>query len=484
MSILGLPDSSVATSPAGADTRDWQVSYIANAVAADAVVAGIAAIVALSSRSGDAPLQPAYLIGSALFPLVWVAIVAGSRAYERRYMGVGTEEFRRVLHAGVALMAVVAFVSYATRAEIARGYVLVAIPLVIVLDLLARWALRIRLRRQRRAGQCLHRTIVVGAPWAVSDCVRQLRREKAHGLSVAGVCLPENAERPADLDPSVPVVGTFSTVAQAVRAVRADTVAVLSNTELSGAALRRLAWSLENSETDLVVGSGLIEVAGPRITVRPVAGLPLLHVERPRLSGAGKVTKAVYDRTVAAIVLVVLAPVMVAIGCWIWLADGGPPLFRQTRVGMNSRTFTIYKFRTMVVGAEQQRAGLLDCNDHDGVLFKMRHDPRITPVGRFLRRWSLDELPQLVNVLLGQMSLVGPRPPLPGEVAQYGDDVRRRLLVKPGVTGLWQVSGRSNLSWEDSVLIDLRYVENWSLPLDLHILWKTGRAVIRGVGAH
>jgi exopolysaccharide biosynthesis polyprenyl glycosylphosphotransferase len=260
-------------------------------------------------------------------------------------------------------------------------------------------------------------------------------------------------------------------------------VAVLSNAELSGAALRRLAWSLENSETDLVVGSGLIEVAGPRITVRPVAGLPLLHVERPRLSGAGKVTKAVYDRTVAAVVLVVLAPVMVAIGCWIWLADGGPPLFRQTRVGMNSRRFTIYKFRTMVVGAEQQRDGLLDRNDHDGVLFKMRHDPRITPVGRFLRRWSLDELPQLVNVLLGQMSLVGPRPPLPGEVAQYGDDVRRRLLVKPGLTGLWQVSGRANLSWEESVLIDLRYVENWSLPLDLHILWKTGRAVIRGVGA-
>ncbi|HEY9350384.1 MAG TPA: sugar transferase, partial [Acidothermales bacterium] len=352
MSILGLPDSSVATSPADADTRDWQVSYIANAVAADAVVAGIAAIVALSSRSGDAPLQPAYLIGSALFPLVWVAIVAANRAYERRYMGVGTEELRRVLHAGVALMAVVAFVSYATDAEIARGYVLVAIPLVIVLDLLARWALRIRLRRQRRAGQCLHRTIVVGAPWAVSDCVRQLRREKAHGLSVAGVCLPENAERPTDLDPSVPVVGTFSTVAQAVRTVRADTVAVLSNTELSGAALRRLAWSLENSETDLVVGSGLIEVAGPRITVRPVAGLPLLHVERPRLSGAGKVTKAVYDRTVAALVLVLLAPVMVAIGCWIWLSDGGPPLFRQTRVGMNSRRFTMYKFRTMVVGAD------------------------------------------------------------------------------------------------------------------------------------
>ena len=484
-SILGLPDAAAASAASPqAEVRDWQNSYVANAVAADAIVAGLAAIVALSSRTGEGTPPPMYLIGSALFPLLWVTIVAANRAYERRFLGVGTEEFRRVLHAGVALLAVVALASYATDAEIARGYVVIAIPLVTVLDLLARWLLRIRLRQQRRAGQCLHRTIIVGAPWAVSDCVRQLRRETAHGLTVAGVCLPENAERPRHLDPSVPVVGHFGNVAQAVAAVGADTVAVLSNADLSGPALRRLAWSLEYSGTDLVVGSGLIEVAGPRITVRPVAGLPLLHVERPRLSGAGRITKAIYDRAVALLLLIVLSPLLVGIACWIRLADGPPAVFRQTRVGLNGREFTLYKFRTMVVGAETQQSQLRNRNEHDGVLFKIRHDPRITPVGRVLRRWSIDELPQLVNVLLGQMSLVGPRPPLPDEVAQYGDDVRRRLLVKPGMTGLWQVSGRSSLSWEESVLIDLRYVENWSLPLDLHILWKTGRAVIRGVGAH
>jgi exopolysaccharide biosynthesis polyprenyl glycosylphosphotransferase len=484
MSVLGVRETAgIPRTAARSRLRDWQLSYIIAAVAADFTVASIAAVVALTGRFGESE-PPRYVIGSALFPVLWVIMVAANRAYEPRFTGVGTEEFRRVLHAGVALMAVIAFVSYATMAEVARGYVLIAIPLVIVLDLLARWVLRTALHRQRRAGNCLQRTIVVGAPWAVCDCVRQLRNESNHGLNVVGVCLPDGIERPADLDPSVPVVGTFGSVAWAVAAVDADTVTVLSNAELSGAALRRLAWSLEHSGTELVVGSGLIEVAGPRITVRPVAGLPLLHVERPRLSGVGRVTKAIYDRAFAVVALLLLAPLFLAICAWIRLHDNGPALFRQTRVGLNGKEFTLYKFRTMVVDAEARRLALLADNEHDGLLFKIRRDPRITAPGQVLRRWSLDELPQLLNILRGDMSLVGPRPPLPDEVALYGDDVRRRLLVKPGLTGLWQVSGRANLSWEDSVLLDLRYVENWSLPLDLHILWRTGRAVIRGVGAY
>jgi exopolysaccharide biosynthesis polyprenyl glycosylphosphotransferase len=484
MSILGVREATEIAAPVSRrTTAGWQTSYVVKAVTADLLAAGVAAVVALAVRFGGAE-PPRYVVGSALFPLLWITMVAANRAYEPRFTGVGTEEFRRILHAGVALMAVVAFVSYATKAEIARGYVVIAIPLATLLDLLARRALRNWLYRQRRAGQCLQRTIVVGAPWAVSDCVRQLRNESNHGLHVVGVCLPDGVERPKALDPAVPVVGNFSTVAQAVSSVEADTVTVLSNAELSGTFLRRLAWSLERTGTELVVGSGLIEVAGPRITVRPVAGLPLLHVERPRLSGAGRVTKAVYDRAFAAIALLMLAPVFLAICAWIRLYDGGPAFFRQTRIGLNGREFTLFKFRTMVVDAEKRRLDLLAENEHDGVLFKIRQDPRITPPGRVLRRWSLDELPQLINILQGHMSLVGPRPPLPDEVALYGDDVRRRLLVKPGLTGLWQVSGRANLSWEDSVMLDLRYVENWSLPLDLHILWRTGRAVIRGVGAY
>lgn len=225
-----------------------------------------------------------------------------------------------------------------------------------------------------------------------------------------------------------------------------------------------------------------MDVAGPRTMIRPAAGLPLLHVEHPELGGARKLVKNVFDRLVAAALLVLLAPLLVGLAVAVRVTSPGPALFRQTRVGRDGKLFTILKFRTMRRGSEQQKITLV--SDRDGVLFKIRNDPRVTPLGTRMRRTSLDELPQLINVVRGHMSLVGPRPPLPEEVARYGDDVRRRLLVRPGMTGLWQVSGRSDLSWEESVRLDLRYVENWSLTLDLQILWKTWSAVARGQGAY
>ena len=182
--------------------------------------------------------------------------------------------------------------------------------------------------------------------------------------------------------------------------------------------------------------------------------------------------------------LLALSPLMLAIAFAIRLSDKGPVLFTQTRVGKDGRTFKIYKFRTMVVDAEARLAELRQKNEFDGVLFKIRSDPRITAVGARLRKWSLDELPQLFNVLLGEMSLVGPRPALPDEAARYADHVRRRLVVKPGLTGMWQVNGRSDLSWDETVRLDLRYVENWSLALDLQILWKTIAVIFRGSGAY
>jgi exopolysaccharide biosynthesis polyprenyl glycosylphosphotransferase len=253
---------------------------------------------------------------------------------------------------------------------------------------------------------------------------------------------------------------------------------------MDGVKLRRLAWELEKTGTDLCVAPALLDVAGPRTTVRPTAGLTLLHVDHPQLSGPRQVLKDLIDRCVAAVALLLLSPLMLAIAVSIRLSDRGPALFRQTRVGKDGATFSMYKFRTMVVDAEQRLAGLRELNEFDGVLFKMRRDPRITKIGARLRKWSLDELPQLFNVLLGDMSLVGPRPPLPDEAARYADHVRRRLVVKPGLTGLWQVSGRSDLSWDESVRLDLRYVENWSLALDLQILWKTIAVALRGSGAY
>jgi exopolysaccharide biosynthesis polyprenyl glycosylphosphotransferase len=254
---------------------------------------------------------------------------------------------------------------------------------------------------------------------------------------------------------------------------------------MGGPALRRLAWDLEGTGVDLVVSPGLVEVAGPRLHIRPLCGLPLLHVEQPELSGFRHLVKAALDRFGSLFGLVVLSPFLLVVALVVRTSTPGPVLFTQLRVGKDGREFRIWKFRTMHVDAEQRRAEVAADNVHgDEVLFKIPRDPRVTPVGRWLRRFSLDELPQLANVLLGQMSLVGPRPPLPSEVARYGHGVHRRLLVKPGLTGLWQIRGRSDLSWDESIRLDLRYVENWSLALDLMIIWKTFAAVLGGRGAY
>ena len=235
----------------------------------------------------------------------------------------------------------------------------------------------------------------------------------------------------------------------------------------------RLGWALEGTDIDLVVAPGIMDVAGPRVLTRPVQGLPLIHVEAPSFSGPTRVLKNALDRVGAAIAVLVFAPVLLAVAVAVKREDDGPVIFRQERVGRDGRTFGMFKFRSMVAGAEGQLPELLDANEAAGPLFKLRADPRVTRVGAFIRRYSLDELPQLFNVLRGEMSLVGPRPPLPREVALYEQAAQRRLLVKPGMTGLWQISGRSDLSWEESVRLDLYYVENWTPVLDLMIMWRT-----------
>ncbi|HET9518981.1 MAG TPA: sugar transferase, partial [Actinoplanes sp.] len=381
---------------------------------------------------------------------------------------------------GVSLIAGVAVASYALELDLARSYVLAALPAAVAASVLLRFALRKRLHRSRANGKSLRRVIVVGHELAVVGITRQLKREAYHGLEVVGACLPPLH----DGNVGLPVYGTFDDVAEAVEAAAADTVLVLSCPELDGVVLRRLAWKLERDEVDLIVASALIDVAGARTTIRPVDGLPMLHVEHPRLHGGARLVKEVIDRIGALILIMLLGPVLAAVALSVRLTSRGPVLFRQVRVGRDGHEFRIFKFRSMYVDAEARLAELRHLNEHDGLLFKIRDDPRVTPVGRWLRRLSLDELPQLFNVVAGQMSLVGPRPPLPVEVAAYADDVRRRLAVKPGMTGLWQVSGRSDLPWEEAVRLDLRYVENWSLSLDLVILLRTMTAVVRSSGAY
>ncbi|WP_106241077.1 sugar transferase [Allonocardiopsis opalescens] len=461
--------------------------YVRRLVAADFCCGAVAGVFALDLRFADllAPFVLPYLLITVALPFVWVSAAALARCYEPRFLGLGSEEFRRVFSAGLLLTTAVAILAYATKTDLARGYVAVALPGMTLLTLAARFALRKRLHRLRRSGRCMRRVVAVGHRDAVRALLRQFRRERHHGMQVVAACLPAGQANPevGDID-GCPVLGDFGMVTEAVRRAGADTVAVLACPELDGTALRRLTWRLERTGTELCVAPALMEVAGPRTTIRPVAGLPLLHVEHPELAGARKLVKEVVDRIAAVAALALLAPLFAVIAVLVRAGSPGPAFFRQVRVGKDGRLFTLVKFRTMVVGAETLKAELAQRNEHDGVLFKIRRDPRITPVGGWLRRYSLDELPQLCNVALGHMSLVGPRPPLPEEVARYGDDVRRRLVVKPGLTGLWQVSGRSDLSWEESVRLDLRYVENWSLTLDLQILWKTWSAVARGSGAY
>ncbi|AGZ46195.1 sugar transferase [Actinoplanes friuliensis] len=460
----------------------WERRYVRTLVLCD-LLAGVAAgAVTFGLRFGDevTTYNRSYLLLSALLPVVLLAVLVVSRAYERRFLFVGTDEYQRVFRGGVGLIAGVAVVSYALDLDLARSYVLAALPTAIGTAVVLRFALRKRLHMSRARGESLRRVLVVGHELSVIGITRQLRREKYHGLEVVGACLPPNHDGVIDL----PVFGTFDNVANAVDLADADTVVVLSCPELDGAVLRRLAWRLERDEVDLVVASALIDVAGARTTIRPFDGLPMLHVDHPRLHGGARIVKDLVDRFGALALLILFGPLLLAVALCVRVTSRGPVLFRQVRVGRDGSEFRIFKFRSMYVDAEARLAELRHLNEYDGVLFKMRDDPRVTPVGRWLRRLSLDELPQLLNVLAGQMSLVGPRPPLPSEVAAYADDVRRRLAVKPGMTGLWQVSGRSDLPWEEAVRLDLRYVENWSLSLDLVILLRTMTAVVRSSGAY
>ncbi len=454
--------------------------------AIDALVPICCALIAYLLRFGPAEHgnNVRYLWGALVLPLVWLLGVATSRADETRYLASSTEEYRRVLHAGLGLIAAISVVSYTFDLQFARGYVVTALPLCVALAMVGRYLARRRLRAARAQGRFTQNVLVVGHEWPVLDLVEELRRHPDGGLNVIGACLPGGKGSRRMAAAGIPVVGDLSGVVTAVSNMPVDVLAVTTCVELGGPELRQVCWALENMDVDVVVAPGLIDVTGPRLHIRPVAGLPLLHLEKPEFSGGRRILKTAVDRLGAAAAIAILSPVMLVIAAAVRLTSPGPALFRQTRVGVRGEPFTVLKYRSMHIEAEGRLAALQHLNEHDGLLFKIRDDPRVTRVGRILRRYSLDELPQLINVLKGDMSLVGPRPPLPTEVALYPDDVRRRLLVKPGVTGLWQVSGRSDLSWEESVRLDLHYVENWSLVWDFGILWRTFYAVLRGSGAY
>jgi exopolysaccharide biosynthesis polyprenyl glycosylphosphotransferase len=480
--------------PASKRFTAWSRRYLMVVATADALVGGIAAAVP-ASISDTLSWGHRVALLCVVGVIAWPAAIALCRGYRRNRIGVGFDEPGAVMRAGMAvvvagalpagLMAVPtgtldptgALKLFALLKLVATGA-----PFAVLLSLLVRFFARKVLHLLQRRGRSLRHVVVVGSFGAAQQLSERIQREPDTGMKVIGVCLP-SSELPRPVVDGIPVLGSLSQVPEVVRDMGCDAVAVTSDDATRYSYLRELSWSLEGAGVELLVDPGLVEVAGPRMHIRPLMGFPLLHVEEPHFTGWRRLVKRGTDLVLTSVGLLIISPVMVGIALGIKLQDGGPVIFRQARIGRGGEPFTMLKFRSMVIDAEDRKLELMAHNEGKGGLFKLNHDPRVTRFGQFLRNFSLDELPQLLNVLSGSMSLVGPRPHLASELALMPTEASRRSLVTPGLTGLWQVSGRSDLEGNDAVRLDLRYVENWSFTLDLQILWKTLSAVLAKRGA-
>ncbi|MEU2989360.1 sugar transferase [Streptomyces griseoincarnatus] len=467
-------------------TADWEHRYRRNVITSDTVatavvVAGIGNFFGVRDAADWHEKWGILAFGTWLLVLGALAV---SRSWSPTVLGQGAEEFRRLGRSLFMATVVLALGGIALTSRNIKLWIFVAVPAIALVTMTMRYLLRLRLHRQRKEGRCLRPVLAAGNPDTVRDLIARTRKYPHLGWRVDAVCTTDGPVVDGGRLDDVPVVGRLADVADHVRRDGYRVVAVTSDPHWSPDRLQRLSWNLEGSDAEMVVAPVLMEVAGPRLHVDAVLGIPLLRVSMPAFTGGRRAVKGVVDRLGALILLVLSAPLMLLVALLVATDSRGGVFYRQRRVGKDGREFTILKYRTMIPDADRVRAALADRNEGAGPLFKMRRDPRVTRIGAVLRRYSLDELPQLFNVLTGSMSLVGPRPPLPEECASYGPDIRRRLKVKPGLTGLWQISGRSDLSWEEAVRLDLRYVEDWSLALDTVILWKTLRAVVQGQGAY
>ncbi|MBV5245387.1 sugar transferase [Mycolicibacterium sp. PAM1] len=481
--------------PMPAKVPPWQRGYARRLIATDVIGIVLAVGLAQLVRFGGANesmtglRQIDYTMVSIVIAVCWMSALTINHSRSPRIIGSGAEEYRRVWLGTLSVFGGVAIVSMLFKLEVARGYLMIALPVGILTLVSLRWASRrVVVQMRRKHGRCITRVLVVGSAPAVRDLTTSLAREPGSEYEVVGACIPGPLSRTKIDVPGVGTIPSFgdeSNVVGAVTATNSHAVAVTATERLDGRGIRDLSWELEKLDIDLLVAPGVVDIAGPRLEMRPVAGLPLIHVEKPQYHGAKRFQKRLFDVVFSSAVLLCGLPVLVAVALAVKLTSRGPIFYRQERIGLDGHPFSMIKFRTMVDGADKMVDQFAALNESKGgVLFKIRQDPRVTPVGRILRKYSIDELPQFINVLKRDMSVVGPRPPLAKEVRSYDDYVRRRLLVRPGITGLWQVSGRSDLSWEDSVRLDLFYVENWSMISDLLIAVKTVRAMIGHTGAY
>lgn len=421
-----------------------------------------------------------YLWVSFAVGVVWLLslTLVGSRRY--RVVGNGSAEYQRLLNASIVVLGVIGVFTLGTHVEFSRAFTFVNLPLTLLGLLAGRIGTRAWLAAERRAGRHCSTVLVVGSGPAAEAVTTSLHEDPSVGLRVVGALLPDGNRSVELAAAGIPTVHDAADVPRVLRDLGADTVLITSSPDLTPIELRRLIWSLESGPYHLLLTPSLTDIAGPRMHARPVAGLPLIQVDIPEFTGLAQVSKRLFDVVGAAALIVLTAPFWIAIGVAVRLTGPGSVLYAQDRVGQDGVPFRILKFRTMVPGADRQLDTLLQESGQGSTpLFKPKEDPRVTSLGRVLRRYSIDEVPQLLNVLKGEMSLVGPRPQIAAEAALYDDAAKRRLIIKPGMTGLWQVSGRSRLTWEQAVRLDLYYLENWSMMLDLLILFRTVRAVVK-----
>lgn len=476
--------------------RPWTIRVVSRMGLVDALAimasVTVAQVVRFGLSSGaelEGTWDASYLSFSICLAFAWWMFLGFFKSRDLKILGAGPDEYKRVAMASIYLFGLIAIISYVFQLDLARGYVGIALPLGIVALEVGRWGLRRQLARERSDGRSIRRVILLGGPSAVQHLNRSLAEVPAAGYKPVAAILPGySLDTPAGEDGlPLPVVSVSQSVPEILRIIEeydADALAISAGAPLKTRVVRQLGWELAERRISQIMAPALTDIAGPRIHAQPVAGLSLIHVSTPRLAGPEAFLKRSFDIIASGGGLLLLSPFLLAFALAVKIDDSGPAFFHQERVGKDGERFYMHKFRSMVVDAEARLAKLQEQNEGAGLLFKMKDDPRITKFGAFIRRYSIDELPQLWNVFVGDMSLVGPRPPLPAEVEDYEQHVSRRLLVKPGITGLWQVSGRSDLTWDESVRLDLYYVENWSFMQDLLILGRTAKAVLGKDGAY
>jgi exopolysaccharide biosynthesis polyprenyl glycosylphosphotransferase len=474
--------------------RRWQHQYSSRLRITDSLIVCASVGLAQYIRFGDSPHAAGYrsqvlTLFSVLFAALWLSSMAIFRTRSIRVIGAGIEEYRRIVSASFWTFGIIAIVNLLAKIFLARGYLAVALPVGTLGLLVSRGLWRHYIAAKRTRGRCQTMVLAIGDRKGVSQLAQELTRNPRDGYVVVGAGIPGYGPyRGKTLlvhGREIPILGDETHALAAIGRCGADTVALTGTERFGAQGIQQLMWRLETIDVDLVVAPGMMDVAEGRLTLRPVAGFPLLHVEKPQYQGAKCFQKRAFDFCFALAALIGTSPLLIASAIAIKLTSKGPVFYPSERIGLDGKPFTMLKFRTMVDGADSQVQDLQSLNESPGaMLFKIRHDPRVTSVGRVLRRFSIDELPQFINVLKQDMSVVGPRPPLRREVMKYNVDVKRRLLVKPGVTGLWQVNGRSDLPWDESVRLDLSYVDNWSMASDLLLIAKTLKAVLVSDGAY